>query len=136
MVFDSASVLPDPDEGSDPLTYQYPASPYSHQPRKKQAKRVRFFDNSVVPGFRYEFGYPPLKDRSVEWKDRGCTHKYMMKLWQERIRDSSDPKFVKERDFCFSLGQDWGQDCFWFLDVDSVWYKKQALPEFPSFSFC
>ena len=59
-----------------------------------------------------------------------------MRLWQERIRESSDLKCVKERDFWFRLGQNWGWDCFWSLDVDRVLYRKQGLPEFPTYSFC
>ena len=82
VVYDSAPVLPDPDEGSGSLTHESPPSTYSDQPRKKNAKRVRFLDDSVVTGFRYKFGYPPLKDRSVEWKDSGWTPRYMVRLWQ------------------------------------------------------
>ena len=135
VVYDSAPVLPDPDEGSGSLTHESPPSTYSDQPRKKNAKRVRFLDDSVVTGFRYKFGYPPLKDRSVEWKDRGWTLRYMVRLWQERIRDSSDPKCVEESDFWFSLGMDWGWDSFWSLDVDRVWYRKQVLPDISTFQF-
>ena len=135
MVYDSAPVLPDPDEGSSSLTYESPPSTYSDQPRKKQAQRVRFLDDFGVTGFRYKFGYPLLKDRSVEWKDRGWTPRYLVRLWQERMRDSSDPKCLEERDFWFSLGMDWGWDSFWSLDVDRVWYRKQVLPDFSTFQF-
>ena len=60
----------------------------------------------------------------------------MVRLWRERIRESSDPKCVKERDFWFSLSQDRGWNSFWSLNVDRVWYRKQALPKFPTNSFC
>ena len=66
VVSDSAPVLPDPDEGSRRLTYESPPSTHSDQPRKKKATRVRFLDDSEVTGFRYKFGYPPLRDSSVE----------------------------------------------------------------------
>ena len=112
VVFETAPILPDPDEGSGSLTYESPPSTYSDQPRKKKAKRVRFLGDSGLTGFRYKFGYPPLKDRNVEWKDRGWTPRYMVRLWQERIRESSDPKCVAERDFWFSLGKDWGWNSF------------------------
>ena len=56
-------------------------------------------DDSGVTGFRYKFGYPPLKDSSVELKDSGCTTRYVWRLWRERIREGSDPKCVMERDF-------------------------------------
>ena len=135
LVFDSALVLTDPDEGSGSLMYESSPSTYCDQPRKKKAKRFRFLDDFGVTGFRYKFVYLPLKDRSVEWKDRGWTPRYLVRLWQERIRESSVPKCVKERDFWFSLGQNWGWDSFWSLDVDRVWYREQALPEFSSFSF-
>ena len=136
VVFDSAPVLWDPDEGSGSLTYESPTSTYSDQPSKKKAKRVRFLDDSGETGLWYMFEYPPWKDRNVECKDRGWTTEYVMRVWQEGIRESSDPKCVKEKDLRFSLGQGWAWDSFWFLNVVRVWYRKQALPEFPSSSFC
>ena len=120
VVFHSAPVLPDSDKGSGSLTYESPTSTYSDRPRKEQAKRVRFLYDSEVTRFRYKFGYHPLQDRSVEWKDSGWTAEYMVRLWQERIRESSDTKCVKKRDFWFSVGQDWSWDSFWSLDVDRV----------------
>ena len=103
VVFDSASILPDQDEGSGSLTYESPSSTYSDQARKKKPTRVRFLYDSVVTGFRYRYEYPPLKDRSVEWKDRGWTPRYMVRLWQDRIRQSSDTKCGKESDVWFPL---------------------------------
>ena len=38
VVFNSAPILPDPDEGSGSLTYESTASTYSDQPRKKKPK--------------------------------------------------------------------------------------------------
>ena len=136
VVYDSAPVLSDPDVGSGSLTYESPPSTYSDQPRRQKAKRGRFLDDSVVTGFRYKFGHPALKDRSVECMDRGWTPRYMVRLWKERIRESSHPKCVEERDFWFALVPDCGWDSFWSLNVDRVWYKKQALPEFPPYSLC
>ena len=98
MMFDSAPVLPDQDTGSGSLIYVSPPGTYSDQPRKKKAKRVRFLDDSVVTGFRYKFRYAPLKDRNIQCKDRGCTTWYMVSLWQERIRESSDSKCTEGRD--------------------------------------
>ena len=136
VVFDSPPVLSDPDEGSCSLTNEAPTSTYSDQPRKEKPKRVRFLYDSSVTTFRYKFGYPPWMDRSLEWRDRGWTHKYMVRLWQQRIKESSDTKCVKERDFWFSLGQACCWDSFWSLDVDRVWNRKQALPKFTTFSLC
>ena len=59
----------------------------------------------------------------------------MVRLWQERIRESFDPKCVEERDFWFSLSMDWGWDSFWSLDVDRLWYREQVLPDFSTFQF-
>ena len=73
---------------------------------KKKADRVRFWYDSSGTRFRYKFGYSALKDRSVEQKNRGWNPKYMVRLCQEGIRESSDPKCMKERHFWFALGQD------------------------------
>ena len=81
------------------MTYESPPSTYSDQPRTKEVKRVSSLYDSVVTGYRYKCVYPPLKDRSVECKDRGWTFRYMVRLWPKRIRESSDPKCVKEKDF-------------------------------------
>ena len=108
VVFDSAPVLPYTDEGSGSSTYESPPSTYSDEPRKNKAKRVRFLHDLVVTGFRYKFAYPPLHDNGVKWNDRGWTPTYMVRLWQEWIRESSDPKYVKERNFWIFLVQDWG----------------------------
>ena len=135
VVFETASILPDPDEECGYLTYESPPCTYSDQRRKNKAKRVRFLNDSEFTEYRYRFGYSPLKNRSVEWKDRGWTARYIVRLWQERIRRSSDPKCVEERDFWFSVGMDWGWDSFWSLDVDRVWYRKQVLPDISTFQF-
>ena len=81
VVFHSAPIEPDPDERSGSLTYESPTSTDSDQPRKKKVKRVRFLDDSVVTGYRYRFVYPPLKDRGIEWKDRGSTSRNMVRSW-------------------------------------------------------
>ena len=135
VAFDSAPILPDPDEGSGSFTYEHPPSTYCDQPRTKKAQRVRFLHDSGLTGYRNRFVYPLLKDRTVECKDRGWTPRYMVRLWQERIRESSDPKCVEERDFWVSLGMHCGWDSFWSLDVDRFWYRKQVLPDFSTFQF-
>ena len=87
VVYDSAATFASPDEETMSLTYESPKSTKSDLPRKKKAKRVRFWDDSGLTGFRSQFGYPPLKDRSVQWKDRGWTPRFMVRLWQERYRE-------------------------------------------------
>ena len=89
---DCAPGLPDPDEGSGSLTYKSPASTYSDQPGMIMAERVRFLCDSVVTALRIRVGYPPLKDRSVGCTNRGCATRNMVRQWQARIRQSSDPQ--------------------------------------------
>ena len=121
IVFETAPILPDPDEGSGSLTHESPPSTYSDQSSEKKAKRVRFLNDSRLTEYRYRFEYPPVKDSSVECKDRGWTSRYIVRLWQERIRESSDPKCVEEKNFSFSLGMNWSWDSFWSLDVYRLW---------------
>ena len=82
VIYASTPVLPDPDEGSGCLTYEFPTSTYSDQPRKTKTKRVRFLYDSVVTGCRYKFWYLPLTDRGVQWKHRHWTPRYVLRLWQ------------------------------------------------------
>ena len=69
VVFNCAPVLPDPDEGSGPMTYESPSSSYFDLPKMEKAKTGWFVNDSVVTGFWYRSGDPTLKHRSVEWKD-------------------------------------------------------------------
>ena len=71
VVYDSGPTFATTDEETMSLTYESPKSTKSDSPRKKKAKRVRFLDDFGQTGFRSKFLYPPLKDRSVQWKDRG-----------------------------------------------------------------
>ena len=71
VVYDSAPTFAIPDEETMSLTYESPKSTKPDLPRKKTAKRVRFLYDSRLTGFRSKFAYPLLKDRSVQWKDRG-----------------------------------------------------------------
>ena len=89
-----------------------------------------------MTGLRYKFEYPTLEDRRIEWKNGGWTPKYTVMLRQEGHGEGSDTKYVKERDFRLSVGQDWRSESFWYLNIDSVWYRKKALAEIPTCSFC
>ena len=86
VVYNSAPTCATPDEETMSLTYESPKSTKSDLPRKGKAKRVRFVDDSGQTGFGSEFAYPPFKDRSLQWKDRGWTPRFMVRLWQERSR--------------------------------------------------
>ena len=65
IVCDCSHRQPDPDEGSGSLTYESSRDTDSDQLSKKKANRVRFMDDPVVTGFRYNFAYAHLKDSSV-----------------------------------------------------------------------
>ena len=105
---DSAPTFATTDEETMSLTYESPKSIKSDLPRKKKAKRVRVLDGSCLTGFRSKFGYPPLKNRSVQWKDRGWTPKFMVRLWQERYRKCSGKVCEKEMNVGFPLAHAWG----------------------------
>ena len=134
VVYDSAPTFATPDEETMSLTYESPKSTKSDLPRKKKAKRVRFLDDSGLTGFRSKFGYPPLKDRSVQWKDRGWTPRFMVRLWQERYRECPCKVCEEEMNFWFFLGQDWGWDAWWSLDVIRKVRKERNYPPIPDFS--
>ena len=87
VVYDSAPTFATPDEETMSLTNESPKSTKSDVPKKRKANRVRFLYDSHLTGFRSKFGYPPLKDRSVQEKDRSWTPRFMMRLWQERCRE-------------------------------------------------
>ena len=84
VVYESAATFSTPYEETMSLTYESPKSTESDLPRKKKAKRVRFLYDSGLTGFRSKFGYPPLKDRGGQWKERVWTPRFMVRLWQER----------------------------------------------------
>ena len=108
VVYDSAPTFATTDEETMSLTYESSKSTESNIPRKKKAKRVRFLDDSGLTGFRTKFGYHSLKDRSLQWQDRGWTPRFMVRLWQERYRESPCKVCEEDINFCFSLCQDWG----------------------------
>ena len=87
VVYDSAPTFATPDEETMSLTYESPKSTKSDLPRKKQAKMVRFLDDSGLTGFRSKLEYLALKHRSVQWKDSGCTSRFMVRLCQESNRE-------------------------------------------------
>ena len=71
MVCDSAPTFAIPNVETMTVTYESPKLTKSDLAEDKKAKRMRFLDDSDMTGFRSTFGYPLLKDRSVQWKDRG-----------------------------------------------------------------
>ena len=107
-VYDSAPTFATRDEKTISLTYKLPKSTKSDLPRKKKVKRVRFLYDSGQTGFRFKFGYPRLKDRTVQWKDEGWTSRFMVRLWQERYRECPYKLCKEEMNFWFSLSQNWG----------------------------
>ena len=130
MVVHSAPRLSDPDEWSSSLTYESPPSTYSEQPIRNKAKRVCFLYASELTEYMYRFGYPLVKASSFACKDTSQTSRYVVRLWEERTRQSSNTKCVEERDAWFSIGMDWGWYFFWSLYVDRVWYRMQVLHNF------
>ena len=106
VVYDSEPTFATPDQETISRTYESPKSTKFDLPRKKKAKKVRFLDDSDLTGFRSKFAYPPLKDRSAQWKDRGWTPRFMVRLWQERYRECPCKVCEEEMNFWFSLGQD------------------------------
>ena len=110
VVYDSAPTFATPDDETMSLTYESPKSTKSDLPRKNKANRVRFLDNSGLTGCRFKFGYPPLKDRSMQLKYGGWTPKFMVRLWQERYRECPYKLGEEEMNFWFSLCHEWGWD--------------------------
>ena len=138
VVYDSASTFATPDEETMSLTSESPKSTKFDLPGKKKAKRVRFLDDSGLTGFRSKFGYPFLKDRSVQWQDRGWTTRFMVRLWQERYRKCPCKVCEEEMNFWFSLCQDCGWDAWWSLDGIRKVRKEgnySPIPDFCTFTF-
>ena len=80
VMYNSATTFATPDEETMSVTYESTKSTDSDLPWKKKAKRVRFLHDFGRPGFSSQVGYPPLKDRSKQWKDSGWTHRFMVRL--------------------------------------------------------
>ena len=89
VLYDGAPTFAAPDEETISLSDESRQATKSDLPRNKKAQRVRFLDDSGVTGFRFKFVYPPLRDRSVQWKDRGWTSRFMVRLWEKRYRECS-----------------------------------------------
>ena len=129
--YDSAPTFATLDEETMSGTYESPNSTKSDLDSKKKVKRVRFSHDCGLTGYRSKFGYPPLKDRSVECKDRGWTPRFMVRLWQERYRECPCKVCEEEMNFWFSLGQDWGWDAWWSLNVIRKVWKAGRYPRIP-----
>ena len=95
---------------------------------------MRFLDDSGLTDFRSKLVYPPLRDRSVEWKDRGWTPRFMVRLWQESYGECPCKVCEEEMNLWFSLGQDWGLDAWWSLNVIRKVRKERNYPPIPDFS--
>ena len=134
VVYDSTPTFAPTDEETMSLTNESPKSTKSDLPRRKKAKRVGFMDDCGLPGFRSKFEYPPLKDRSVQGKDRGWTTRFMVRLWQERYRECPGEVWKEEINFWFSLCQDWGWDAWWSVNVIRKVRKDRNNPPVPDFS--
>ena len=67
---------------------------------------MRFFNDSGLTGFRSKFAYPALNERSVQWKDRGCTPSFIVRLWQQRYRECPCKVYEEDMNFWFCLCQD------------------------------
>ena len=138
VVCDRAPTFATPDEETISLAYKSPESSKSDLTSTKQAKRVRFWDDSGLTGFRSKFVYPHLKDRSVQWMDRGWTTRFIVRLWQARYRGCPYKVREEEMHVWFSLCQDCGWDAWWFLNVmRDVRQQRRyaAIPDFSTFSF-
>ena len=59
VVYDTAPTFATSDEETISLNYESAKSTKSDLPSKKKAMRVRFLNDSGLPGFRSKFGYPP-----------------------------------------------------------------------------
>ena len=138
MVYDSAPTFATPDEETMSLTYESPKSTKSDLHRKKKAQRVRFLDDPGLTGFRSKFGYPALKDRSMQGKDRRWTPRFMVRLWQERYRECPCKVCEEEINSSFSLGPNRGWDAWWSLYVIRKVRKGRnytPIPDFSTFTF-
>ena len=138
MVHDRAPTFATSDEETMSLTYESPKSTKPNLRRKKKTKKVRVLYDSGLTGFRSKFVYPPLKDRSVQWKDRGWTPRFMVRLWLERYRECPCKVCEEEMNVWVSLGQDWGWDAWWSLDVIRKVRKERnyaPIPDFSTFTF-
>ena len=131
---DSTPTFATPDKETMSLTYESPKPTKSDLLRKKKAKRVRFLDDSGMTGDRSKFGYPHLKDRSVQWKDRGWTPRFMVRLWEERFRESPCKVREEEMNFWFPLCRDWGWAAWWSQNVIRKVRKERNYPPIPDFS--
>ena len=86
VMYDRAPAFAPADEETMSLTYESPKSTKSDLLRKEEAKRVRFLDDSGLPGLRSKFGFPTLKDSSVQLIDRGWTPTFIVRWWPETYR--------------------------------------------------
>ena len=68
------------------LTYESPKSNMSDLPIRKKANRVSYLYDSGLTRFRYKFEYATLKNSNVQWKDRGWTSRFNVRLSQDRYR--------------------------------------------------
>ena len=57
----------------------------------------------------------------------------MVRLWQERYRECPCKVCEEEMNFWFSLGQDWGWNAWWFMDVIRRVRKERNYPPIPDF---
>ena len=57
----------------------------------------------------------------------------MVRLWQERYSEYPCKVCEERKNFWFSLGQDWGCDAWWSLDVISNVRKERNYPPIPYF---
>ena len=99
---------------------------------------MRSLDDPSLTGFRSKFGYPPMKDRSVQGKDRGWTPRCMVRLSQKRYRECPCKICKEEMNLWFSFCQDWGWDAWWSLDVITTVRKTRnylPIPDFSTFTF-
>ena len=138
VVYESGPTFATLDEETMSLTDESAKSTKSDLPRKKKAKRVRFLNHSGLSSFRSKLGYPPLKDSSVQWKDRSWTPKFIVRLWQERYRECPCKVCQEEINFWFSLCQDWGWDAWWCVYIIRKVRKERnyaPIPDFSTFTF-
>lgn len=66
MVYDSASVLRDPDPESRFCAHACHTSTYSEQARKNKATTVRFVHVAGMTKCRYKFAHPAFKYSSIQ----------------------------------------------------------------------
>ena len=87
VMCDRVPTFATPDEETMSLTYESAKSTKSDLLRKPKANRSKFLHDPGLTGFRSKLDYPLWKDRSVQWKQKGCTPRFMVRLWQERYRE-------------------------------------------------